>query len=155
MNARPESHLVSWYVLGTLAAVGVGGLAAAFNLADIAPVGILSICIGITLGASLIGLAAVVRVIGGKRLILGAIVLAIVAVLAEHAWLYLEFRREWHQGRAESPHIAMFRPEIPWSPAQYFAHEASANHVALWCVDAALLTAATAGTVAFGRRLFG
>jgi exosortase/archaeosortase len=149
----PASHFVLWYVLGALAGIGLGGLAAALNLAGFAPIGILPICVGIALGAVLVGLAAATRINCSRRLIIGAVVLAIVAVLAEHAWLYVQFRREWHRGRAESPQIAMFRPETPWSPAQYFAHQASASGLALWCADAALLTTATAGTVVIGRRL--
>jgi hypothetical protein len=151
-SLRPASHFVSWYILGALAALGIGGLAAALNLAGVAPVGILPIGVGFALGAILVGLAAATRITCGKRLIFGAVLLAIVAVLAEHAWLYLEFRREWHRGRAELPQIAMFRPETPWPPVQYFVHEASPKRMVLWCVNAAFVTATAVGTVAAGRR---
>jgi len=136
-----------------MAAIAIGGLAATIHLAGFAPVGVLPLGVGLALGAILTGLAAVTRVTCGKRLIVGAALLAIVAALAEHAWLYRDFRRQWHEARAKSPHIAMFRPETPWSPAEYFAHEASPGRVALWCVDAALVTAATVGTVLGSRRL--
>jgi hypothetical protein len=121
---------------------------------DHAPVGILSLGVGLGLGAILTGLAAARHVTCRRRLIIGAALLAIVAVLAEHAWLYRDFRRQWHEARAQSPHIALFRPEAPWSPTEYFAHEASPGRVVLWCADAALVTAATVGTVAVARRWF-
>jgi hypothetical protein len=136
-----------------MVAIGLGGIAAALTLAGFARVGILPAVVGSALGAALIGLAAATRVTCGKRLMIGAFMLAIVAALAEHAWLYFDFRREWHRGRAESPQIAMFRPESPWSPADYFRHQATPQNLTLWCADAAIVVAAAVGTVAVGRRI--
>jgi hypothetical protein len=62
--------------------------------------------------------------------------LTFVAIIAQHAWLYVEFRREWHKARAAAPQIAMFRPEAPWSPAEYFGNELKAGSAAVWCLDA-------------------
>jgi hypothetical protein len=87
------------------------------------------------------------------RLMIETIVLAAVAVLAEHAWLYIDFRRQWHEARANSAEIAMFRPETPWSPVEYFTREASEGRWALWLTDAAIITAAAVLTslIAFRR----
>jgi hypothetical protein len=89
-----------------------------------------------------------------KRLIMGAALLAILAVLSEHAWLYRDFRRQWHEARANSPQLAMFRPEEPWSPVKYFAHEITPGRVTLWCADAALVTVVTIGTLLALKRVF-
>jgi hypothetical protein len=69
------------------------------------------------------------------------------AVIAEHTWLYLDFRRQWREAREKSPQMAMFRPESPWSPREYFAIEATPEHAALWCVDAIVILAGAVGTV--------
>jgi hypothetical protein len=142
---------MTWYALGALTAVGVGGIAATMHLSGIAPVGLLSIGVGGALGAVLVGLAKWTRVNCRKRLLIGAAMLALLAVLAEHAWIYRDFRRQWHEARAKSPHIAMFRRETPWSPAEYFRHEATTQQVTLWCADAALIATAAVSTVAIGR----
>ena len=78
--------------------------------------------------------------------------LAIVAILAEHAWLYRDFRRQWHESRAKSPQLAMFRPETPWSAREYFAHEATPQQLILWSIDGAIITAATVATVTYANR---
>jgi hypothetical protein len=79
------------------------------------------------------------------RLVLGTVALALVTVLAEHAWLYRDFRRQWHEARSRSAEVALFRPEAPWSPAEYFAREASAGRIALWVVDATLIIVVAIG----------
>ena len=141
-----------WYLLGSAAAVAVGWVAATINLSGRAPVGILPIGVGLALGTTLSVLAALMRVPAAKRLWAGAALLAILAVLAEHAWLYGDFRRQWHAARAKSPQVAMFRPESPWTPVEYLAHEFTPGRAVLWTVDAALMIAATAGTVSLGQR---
>ena len=141
-----------WYTAGFLAAVAVAWLAAIIHVSGHAPIGLLSLGVGIALGAILTGIAASQRLAGGRRLVAGTVILALVAVLAEHAWLYRDFRRQWHEARARSPEAALFRPETPWSPREYFAHELTPQRAALWWIDAALITAAAAGTVAVMRR---
>jgi hypothetical protein len=126
-------------------------MAAILNLAGYSPVGLLPVGIGITLGSILTGLAAATGVTC-RKLLIGAAILAIVAVLAEHAWLYRDFRRQWHESRAKSPQLAMFRPEKPWSPREYFSHEATPQQLMLWSFDAALITAASVATVAYANR---
>jgi hypothetical protein len=79
---------------------------------------------------------------------------ALLAVFAEHTWLYRDFRRQWQAERAANAQVAMFRPAEPWSSAEYFQHEASPTRTALWCLDAALLTAGTAFVVAMNRKKF-
>jgi hypothetical protein len=77
---------------------------------------------------------------------------ALVTTLAEHAWLYLDFRRQWQEVRAKSPEVALFRPEAPWSPAEYFARELSAGRAPLWALDAVLVIAAAVTVVVVARR---
>jgi hypothetical protein len=88
------------------------------------------------------------RIAGRWHLITGTLFLALVTALAQHAWLYVDFRRQWQEARAKSPEVAMFRPETPWSPSQYFARELTIESMALWTLDAALNAASAIGVVA-------
>jgi hypothetical protein len=139
--------ILLWYAGGAVSAVAIGFVAARLNLWGVAPIGLLSIGIGILLGLILGGLAALRDVTGRMWLVLGTVTLAILTVLAEHAWLYHDFRRQWHEARVESAEVALFRPETPWSPTEYFGREASAARLVLWACDAALIAAAAAVTV--------
>ncbi|MCI0334973.1 MAG: hypothetical protein L0228_17335 [Planctomycetes bacterium] len=141
-----------WCNFGLFAAIAIGWVGAIIHLSGHAPLGLVSLGIGIALGAALSALAATLRVAGKKQLIIGTIALALVAVVAQHAWLYRDFRRQWHEARAQSPHVAMFRPETPWTPGEYFHRELSPQRVALWCVDAAFITAAATGVVVVRQR---
>jgi hypothetical protein len=70
-----------------------------------------------------------------------------VTVIAEHAWLYSQFRRGWQASRAANPQVAMFRPEAPWPPSEYFAREIASGSLPFWCLDAALIVLATLVTL--------
>ncbi len=141
-----------FYSLGLFAAIAVAWIGAMIHRLGHAPIGLVSVGVGLVLGASLAKIAARLRIAGSRRLLAGAMVLALVAVFVQHTWLYLDFRRQWHEARNNSPQVAMFRSESPWSPREYLAHEATPRQVTLWCVDAALITAAAVGTVWLLRR---
>jgi hypothetical protein len=138
--------MLLWYAAGLFVAVAIAWLAAGLQLTGNAPIGLLSLTVGIALGIVQMAVAAKVR-FTRRRLIVGTIILAFVTVLAQHAWLYYHFRRQWHDARARSPEVALFRPESPPSPGEYFARELTPGRAALWCLDAALITAASTGTV--------
>src|SRR5687768_12228756 len=99
--------ILIWYLAGAIAAISVAWLAAKLNIAGVAPIGILSLAVGALLGAVLGGIATLTHVTCRKQLVVGAIVLSILAVLSEHAWLYRDFRRQWHEARAANAHVAM------------------------------------------------
>jgi|SRR5450432_293202 hypothetical protein len=122
-------------------AVALGWIVAKLNVIGFAPLGLLPLAIGIALGAAAGSLAAIAGIAQTKRLILTTAVLAILTVLSEHAWLYRDFCRQWREARANEAKIAMFRPETPWSPAEYFAQEATPKRIGLWCVDTVLIVA--------------
>jgi hypothetical protein len=145
--------MLKWCGAGVVVAVLIGWLAASIHATGHAPVGIISLGVGVTLGVALGWLAALLHVSWQRRLIFGTIAIAIFTVLAEHAWLYADFRRQWHDARLRSPQVAMFRQESPWSPAEYFAHESTPQQVALWSLDAALITLSAVGTVFLLRRM--
>lgn len=86
------------------------------------------------------------------RLVIGTLVMACVTVLVEHAWLYREFCRQWQTARSNSAQVAMFRPESPWSPTEYFSREATAGRVVYWLLDATLISVAAAATAIVMRR---
>jgi ABC-type uncharacterized transport system permease subunit len=144
--------MLVWYAGGLVAAIAVAWLGAMLHVSGHAPIGLLSLGVGILLGAVIGGIAATQKIAAGKRLVVGTILLAIVAVLAEHAWLYGEFRRQWNEARTKSPEVALFRPQAPWSPPEYFARELTSQRAALWCLDAALIvTGAVAAQLVLHR----
>jgi len=139
--------ILIWYLAGAIAAISVAWLAAKLNIAGVAPIGILSLAVGALLGAVLGGIATLTHVTCRKQLVVGAIVLSILAVLSEHAWLYRDFRRQWHEARAANAHVAMFRPVEPWSPDEYLGRELSSGRGVYWCMDAMLVVSAAVVTV--------
>jgi ABC-type uncharacterized transport system permease subunit len=147
--------MLIWYLAGGVAAVAVGWLAAIFHGTGHAPVGLVSLGVGAALGAALAVLAARLHVTCRTRLVVGTILLSLVTIIAEHAWLYRDFRRQWHRARNESAQVALFRPESPWSPAEYFARELATRRAALWGADAVLIAGAAAGSVLLGLRVAG
>jgi ABC-type uncharacterized transport system permease subunit len=135
----------AWFAAGIAVALAYAWVAAKLHAAFVAPIGSLSIGFGLVLGATLGAFAALLNVRPQRNLIVGAVLLTFVAIIAQHAWLYVEFRREWHKARATSPEIAMFRPESPWSPAEYFGRELKAGRAPVWCTDAVLIAAPAIG----------
>ncbi len=141
-----------WLAAGALAAVGVSFVAAAVNRGGWAPVGLTSLGVGVVLGLVLSALAAVVGPCNRRMLIVGTVAMALVTVAATHAWLYRGFCSDWQAERDKSAQVAMFRPETPWSPREYFAHELTPGRAALWAVDAALVVLGSVGTVVVWHR---
>jgi hypothetical protein len=144
--------MLIWYITGAGAALAIAWLAAMLHASGHAPLGLLSLGVGASLGAALSAIAGSQRLAGTGKLILSTIIFAITTVLAQHAWLYIDFRRQWHEARAASAEIAMFRPESPWSSAEYLAHELTPGRVTLWALDAALIVAAAVAVVAWWQR---
>jgi hypothetical protein len=138
--------MLLWYGIGAVMAIAVAWFAALLHAFGHAPVVIISLGLGGVFGVVLARLAAILRTAGRKPLIIGAVILSLLVVLSQHAWLYESFRRQWHEARAESAEVAMFRPETPWSPREYFAREVTPRRMALWVIDGALIITAAAGT---------
>jgi hypothetical protein len=143
-----KSQLI-WLLSGTIAAIAVGWVAALIHASGHAPIGLVSLGVGALLGAALFKLAAMLRVAGLWPLILGTLLLAIVTIAAEHAWLYRDFCGQWQEARMKSAAVAMFRDENPPSPRVYFTREVNAR---LWLADAAMISTAAVGVVMVGRR---
>jgi ABC-type uncharacterized transport system permease subunit len=144
--------MLIWYITGAGAAVAIAWLAAMLHLSGHAPLGLLSLGVGAALGAALNTLAAMLRVAGRSTTVVSTVIFALVTVLAQHAWLYVDFRRQWHEARAASPEVALFRPESPWSPAEYLTRELTPGRAALWALDAALVVAAAVAVVVWWQR---
>jgi len=157
MNSESPSSPVAqfprlFYLGGIAAGAAIGWAAAHCHLSGWAPLGLLSLGVGGLLGLVIAKLADLAGVGCWKRLVIGTMLFALVTVLAEHTWLYRDFRRQWRDARAREPQVALFRPEEPWSPAEYMRHEWSPGRLALWCVDATLIVAAAVGVVLVRRR---
>jgi len=150
MNAP---HL-AWFTGGAIAAAAVSWVGATLNVADKAPVFLLSLGVGLSLGLLLFAMAQILNAKNRRRLIAGSVVLAALTVASQHLWLYRAYRQQWWKNRIETPTVAIFRPEeSPLSLRAYFAREIgySPRQPALWAVDAALVVAATAGVVILGK----
>jgi hypothetical protein len=145
--------MLIWYGAGAVAAIVIAWLASLIHVSGHAPVGLVSVAVGISLGAALTGIAASLRLAGFRRLLVGAAILAILTVVAEHTWLYLDFRRQWQAERAKSAAVAMFRPESPPLPAEYFSQEGTPRQLTFWCLDAAIITLGSVGTLFVLRRM--
>jgi hypothetical protein len=141
-----------WYVSGFVVAAATGWVVTQFHSAGFAPFGLISVGAGLALGAVLGALATTLRVADRSQLVIGTMIFAVVTAFAQHAWLYLDFRRQWHEARAASPEVALFRPEAPWSPAEYVARELTPGRAALWALDGALIVAAALGVVFWLQR---
>jgi ABC-type uncharacterized transport system permease subunit len=141
-----------WYVCGFVVAAAISWVVTLFHSAGFAPFGLISVSAGLALGAVLCALATTLRVADRSHLIIGTLILAVVTALAQHAWLYRDFRRQWQEARASSAELAMFRPESPWSPAEYLAHELTPGRAAFWTLDAALVVAAAVSVVVWWHR---
>jgi hypothetical protein len=136
---------------GSLAAIAVGWLAARIHASGHAPIVLTPLAVGALLGAILSALAASQRLASRRVLIFVALILSILAIAAEHAWLYLDFRGQWRDARTKTPAVAIFRPESPPSPSEYFAREWNPK---LWFSDAAIFAAATIAVVLVARQYF-
>ncbi|MCC7475967.1 MAG: hypothetical protein IT425_11260 [Pirellulales bacterium] len=141
--------LLAWLGLGALAAVFVGWLAARLHAWGPTPVGLIALGAGVLLALAIRWLATVLGINRFSTLVVGVLVLALLAIVAEHAWLYQDFRAQWREAREKSAMVALFRPVDPPEAKPYFSHEFNGP---LWCFDAAVLVVAAIGTIAVGRR---
>src|SRR3954470_19199070 len=107
----PLKSLLLWLASGAIAACVVGWIAAQIHLTGRAPVGLVSAGAGALLGFALSWLAGAAGIHCKSRLVIGTLLLATLTVLAEHAWLYRDFRRQWVEAREQSTTVAMFRTE--------------------------------------------
>jgi hypothetical protein len=135
----------AWYATGLVVALAIAWVAAKVNWWISAPIGAISICIGFLVGVALGALAHMLHLRRGRNLIVGVVLIAIFTVLMQHAWLYVEFRRQWQQAREGSPEVAMFRDEKPWPPEEYFRRELEAGRAGVWCLDGVLIVATAVG----------
>jgi hypothetical protein len=140
---------LAWLIAGAALSVAIASIAATLNFYRHAPIGILSLGEGVALAAGLAWLARWQSILRGRALLIGSIGVAIITVLAQHAWLYGRFLQRWHGDRAENAQVAMFRPAEPWSPREYLSREIEAGSLIYWCLDAALIIAATVVTLRF------
>lgn len=139
---------LSFLVSGVAAAVGVGLAAATISRTGWAPVGIFSLGVGIAVGVAASKLARWSQIACPTRVAVATLVMALATVVAQHAWLYRDYRQQWHTVREREPALAWFRPETePMAPGEYFATEYSPARLAFWAIDAALVAAAAIGTV--------
>src|SRR4051794_26885362 len=90
-----SGKLITWYAAGVVIAVLVGWLAAQIHATGHAPIGLISIGVGIVLGVSIGGLAAMQRITCARSVVVGAVVFSLIAIVGEHTFLYRDFCRQW------------------------------------------------------------
>jgi hypothetical protein len=133
--------MLIWYGCGAVVAIAIAWVAAVLQASVRAPFGTISIGVGLLLAILLSTLAMLAKLPTGRSLIIGTFVLAAVTVLAQHAWLYIDYRRQWQEALAKAPKFSEFPAKVP-SPIEYFSRELTFTQGALWCVDAALIIGA-------------
>lgn len=138
--------MLIWYGAGLFVSLLVAWLAAVLQASVRIPVGIIPIGIGILLAVSLTSLAMLTNVRQDRSFILGSLVLAAITVLAQHAWLYIDYRRQWHEALAKAPSFSGFPAKVP-TPIEYFSQELTFARGVLWCIDGALIIGFTIGTI--------
>jgi hypothetical protein len=138
-----------WLVTGTIAAIAIAWLAAQIHASGRAPLGLTSIAVGALLGAALSKIAAMLGVAGPRLMFVSAILFALLTVIAEHAWLYRDYCRQWQDARRQSAAAAVAAPQSPPSPRKYFAHEWNPK---LWLTDAVLIVAVATFTAVYSQR---
>lgn len=128
-----------------------GMLAALPQSAGTFLVGLQSLAAGAMLSLMLVGSVAILSA-GFPRWPM-AVLASLVAVVTQHYWLYRAAIDHRQQAVAKQPAVELFRPG--WSEQsfwQYFANEASRSSVALWALDAVLLTLAAVVIVEYSAR---
>jgi hypothetical protein len=134
----PVLSFLKWLLAGAIAAIAIGWVAARIHSSGHAPLGLTSAGVGAALGWALSRLAVTFNVHCRWRRTVGVLLLVIVTVIAEHAWLYGDFRGQWRDARAKSAEVAMFRSEEPPGPWEYFRRE---WYPKLWVSDAVIIGA--------------
>ncbi len=140
---------------GAAAAVAIGWASAMLSVTGKAPVGLLSLGIGIALGLLLVALAELTRFKSPRGLVVSVALCAVLTVLAEHGWLYRAYRQKWQQNRVEHPAVALFRPDdAPLTLAGYFHRELqfAPGQWKFWLVDGGLIVAGAVGVVILRNR---
>ncbi|QDU57956.1 hypothetical protein [Aeoliella mucimassa] len=124
----------------------VGMLAAMPQVAGYFRVGVQSLLAGLVLGVMLIGVLTMAR--AARIHWITPLLAAIVAVFAEHYWLYLTALRLRREALAKQPAAGLFRPG--WAEEGFFSYmssEATSTALMWWSLDACLLAAAAVGIV--------
>ncbi len=142
-----------WLVGGVGVGAAIGWVAARWHHSGLAPVGLVSLAVGVALGFVLSNLAAATGVKCKRQLLCGTVLFAAIVLFVEHAWLYHDFRRQWQEARANDPQVALFRPAEPWTPSEYFGRELAFGRGTLWSLDAVLIVATAVGVVFRNRRV--
>jgi hypothetical protein len=140
---KPPKELSNWVGGGVIAAMGVSVVATIVHVSGHAPLGLVSLVVGVGLGSILVALAKRLHVTANKFEIWLAIAVACLAVVLQHGGIYSDFRRQWRDS-LQRPQVAIFRSQTPPSPIEYFSREATPGHIALWIFDAAIIIVSAA-----------
>jgi hypothetical protein len=143
--------MTRWYVTGLIASLAIGWIASNIHLSGHAPFGVVSLVVGLSLGAALVATARRERIADVRRLVVGTLLFALLTAATEHALVYRDFRRQWRDAREKEPAIAAARPLEPWSPVEYLRREATPGRLVFWGVDFVLIAGAAVGVVMAGR----
>jgi hypothetical protein len=138
-----------WIVLGAVAAIVVGWLSAVIHASGHAPVGLTSFFVGALLGVVVGAIAGSFKLRRARTLAVGTIAFALITIIAEHAWLYRDYCRQWEEARTRSVAAATFPNATPPTITDWFKHEWSPL---LWLTDAALIAVTAAATALSASR---
>lgn len=152
---KPAPHARGRRVTTCIAALiagGCGGVVAALaQSAGFALVGLQSVAIGALVGLLLVGSTATLGLRRPRWL--HALLAAVVALVIQHVWLYAAAMDQRQQAVAKQPAVELFRPGwADQSFLDYMRSEATPRAVALWTLDACLLTATAVVMVGYSGK---
>ncbi len=154
---RPASFLpirfLGWFACGTLWALALAWASVGLQSGGFAPVGLLSLLIGILLGGGLAAFARWIEFGHRRAALLGTLGLALLTVGGEHGFSYRRHLQGMERAVQANPKLALARAANeefrPPTVAEYLRASAERGRLWIWGLDAVLI--ALAAVVVTGR----
>lgn len=140
-GAQAWRKIASWFLAGLAVAVAVAWLAVKLQQTGVAPVGLLSLVVGGSLGVAWAALARRTEMGSRPAAMIGGALLAMACVALQHGLLYMAHRAERTELHSD-PQLGLAAAASalvqPLSPIAYFRSQATTGRALLWSADAVL-----------------
>ena len=151
-------RLSAWLACGAGWGVFLAWLSVRLQKSGFAPVGVLSLLIGLALGAGLWGLLRWLQFGHRRGALAGTLLLAAGVVGGEHTFAYCDYRVSFERAMQSDPKLAFARASNPaMQPrtfAEYMHWEDNRGRLWLWGIDAVLIALASTFVVAWGSAAY-
>ena len=137
---------ISWLGLSLLAAALVGVCSWLVQRQGFAPIGLLSIAVGIAVGGVAATLARLLPCGRGRALLVGGLLVGLTAAGAQHLTAYCQYQADAAARAAQNPKAevarAVFSEIYPEEPPGFWRETYSARSLIYWMLDAGLIVLA-------------